>query len=442
MPTQLIQPPGTPAGTATLRVRGVALGDPALLEIAIIQFLGAEKYLDPRHPDAPWTTSAYWFRPLSPRNEGNDTLLDLDYGITFHLRANQPYKLMTRRGDGSIAEERFTCPANVRKPTFKPEGWTPPAPPRGPLQAPVHDDAAAGAAEADSGAATAGPPTSVAAVLAATGPATTSSSEDPAATMSGEPSADTSAADLAALEAFMKAEAESAGSDAGGGDGPPAATVAPTAAASPSTATAVAPGPSGNTPPAPAGPGRWIAVGLVALLMTAGLAWWLWPRPGDDRPPEQADAPKQEPAKEDAKDPAPTLDSVRKFIGTQPPVGDALAMARKLAEAGKLPDAQFLLLRYGAEQGNAAAARQVGAMYDPATFSKDTSPFPGPNPTEAARWYKQAAEAADAEAAYRYGMLLKSGGTDEDNGPEKAVFWLRLAAQGGHEAARKEVEQK
>nr|HMN81962.1 hypothetical protein [Burkholderiaceae bacterium] len=265
------------------------------------------------------------------------------------------------------------------------------------------------------------------------------SAADAAATVPPEPSADTSAADLAALEAFMKAEAETAGADgtrgADSADGSDAAAAAPRAAA-------VAPGPSGDTRPEPTGSGRWIAIGLVALLLAGGLAWWLWPRPGDDRPPEQADdATKQEPAK-DVDEPAPTLDSVRKFIGTQPPIGDALAMARKLAEAGKLPDAQFLLLRYGAEQGNAAAARQVGTMYDPATFNKDTSPFPGPNPTEAARWYRQAAEAADAEAAYRYGMLLKSGGTDEDNGPEKAVFWLRLAAQGGHEAARKEVEQK
>ncbi len=418
MPTQLIQPPGTPAGAATLRVRGVALGDPALLEIAIIQFLGAEKYLDPRHPDAPWTTSAYWFRPLSPRNEGNDTLLDLDYGITFHLRANQPYKLMARRGDGRIAEERFTCPANVRKPTFKPEGWTPPAPPRGPLQAPVHD--AAASADLAAGAAAAEP-------VAGAGPAA-SDAQAAAAPSATEPATGAGDADLAALEAFMKAEAETGGHDGGAAAADPPSTVAP--------------GPSGGSPPAPARTGRWAAIAVVTLLLAGGLAWALWPRPGDDRPPEQTEAPKQEPAKEDVRDPEPTLDGVRRFIGTRPPVGDALAMAHRLAEARKLPDAQFLLLRYGAEQGNASAARQLGAMYDPATFNKDTSPLPGANPTEAARWYKQAAEAADVEAAYRYGMLLKRGGTDEDNGPEKAVFWLRLVAQAGHEGARKELEQK
>lgn len=403
MPTQLIQPPGTPAGTATLRVRGVALGDPAALEIAIIQFMGAEKYLDPRHPDAPWTPSAYWFRPLLPRNEGHDTLLDVDYGITFHLRANQPYKLMARRGDGSIAEDRFTCPANLRKPTFKPEGWTPPAPPRGPLQVPVHEEAPAPKPTQST------EPTepteltepTVSAAPADPGPIATD--VDGATAISAEPSTATSAADLEALDAFVKTQ------------------VGPAA-----------------TPPAPARTGRSIAIGLVVLLLAGGLAWSLWPGPGDERLVERTDAPK----KEAASDPMPTLDSVRTFIGTRPPVSDALAMARRLAEAGMLPDARFLLLRYGAEQGNADAARQVGTMYDPATFDKATSPFPGPNPTEAARWYKQAAEASDAEAAYRYGMLLKSGGTDEDNAPEKAVFWLRLAAQGGNEAARKELEPK
>ena len=57
---------------------------------------------------------------------------------------------------------------------------------------------------------------------------------------------------------------------------------------------------------------------------------------------------------------------------------------------------------------------------------------------EAARWLKQAAQKGDAEAQYRFAMLLKRGGTDEENAPEQAVFWMRKAAEQGHELARKE----
>ena len=114
------------------------------------------------------------------------------------------------------------------------------------------------------------------------------------------------------------------------------------------------------------------------------------------------------------------------------------AKVAQLASARKLLDGQFLLLRYAAEQGDIAAARDIGRMYDPATFSKDSSPLPEPNPVEAARWLKQAAQKGDAEAQYRFAMLLKRGGTDEENAPEQAVFWMRKAAEQGHELARKE----
>jgi TPR repeat protein len=48
-----------------------------------------------------------------------------------------------------------------------------------------------------------------------------------------------------------------------------------------------------------------------------------------------------------------------------------------------------------------------------------------------------AAEAGDAEAQFRYAMLLKDGGTDEPNGPEMAVAWLRKAAAQGNADAKK-----
>jgi TPR repeat protein len=78
----------------------------------------------------------------------------------------------------------------------------------------------------------------------------------------------------------------------------------------------------------------------------------------------------------------------------------------------------------------------LGVFYDPDTWSKDKSPLPGPNPVEAARWHKQAADAGDAESLYRYGMLLKMGRTEEPDAPEQAQVYLRKAADAGHPLAK------
>lgn len=432
MPTLLQQPPGSRPGGATLRIKATPIADPIGLQIAIIQFIGAEKYLDPRHPDAPWTTTAYWFHPLSPRSEASDTLLDLDYGVTFHLRANQPYKLMIRHADGSIVEERFVCPPTVRKPTFKPEGWQPPAPPRGPLQVPVRETDgvhAPGGAQAD--------------------PQMTHA-PDPAASMA--PPSD-AAADPTPVSHPRLTPIPSPG---------PESTTVPEPAPSPAPPPGPLPGPLPLPHPMPV-PGpipgpvpgiRWAVAAVTALLLAAGIAWWGWPQyccrdtgkgphpqsvPQETKPGDGKAAPGDAADKAKDADPAASLDGVRKYLAGRPTPADAAAMAGRLAQAGRMIDAQFLLLRYAAEHGDAGAARQVGRMYDPATYSKDSSPLPGPNPLEAGKWLKQAAEAGDVEAQYRYGMLLKRGGTDDDDAPEKATFWLRMAAQAGNADARKEI---
>ncbi|QLH39061.1 MAG: sel1 repeat family protein [Defluviicoccus sp.] len=105
-------------------------------------------------------------------------------------------------------------------------------------------------------------------------------------------------------------------------------------------------------------------------------------------------------------------------------------MAEKFKAAQQL-DGEFLLLREAARKGSAPAALALGEMYDPATYTPETSPLPAPNPAQAAAWYRQAAEAGIAQAQYRLGMLLMSGKTDEPNGPEVGISWLRKAADQG-----------
>ncbi len=139
MPTRLIQNEQHPSGTAALQITGPTAQQvlvPEELEIAIIQPGPTERYLDPRNPDDPWTTSVYRFRPLRPRREGASLLLEVDYGVTYHLRANQPYKLQVRQFEGLEFDEIFTGPGTMRRGSAVPVGWAPPPDPRGPVSLP------------------------------------------------------------------------------------------------------------------------------------------------------------------------------------------------------------------------------------------------------------------------------------------------------------------
>ncbi len=357
MPTRLIQIDQHPPGTAAFQVSGpgvAPLTRPEDLEISIIQPGPTERYLDPRNPDEPWSTSVYRFHPLAPRRQGNALWLEIDYGVSYHLRANQPYKLRLRQAEGVELDEVFTVPTTLRRPTSKPTRWVPPAGPRGPLVA---------------------PPTGTA---------------DPL-----PPVVEAAAAPV--VEAL-----------------PPAEPVFEAPVDPPPVAPPIEP------PPAPAPSGKkWLIPVVVLLALVGGVAGYFL-MPG---------APGQ----------AMTMDACRRLVASNPEPAAAKGEADKLAKKGALLDCQFLLYRYAAEKGDNGSARVLGTFYDPDTWSKDKSPLPAPNPMEAARWHKQAAEAGDAESEYRYGMLLKLGRTDAADGPEQGLAWLRKAAEQGHALAKEEL---
>lgn len=360
MPTRLIQIDQHPPGTAAFQVSGpgvAPLNRPEDLEIAIIQPGPTERYLDPRNPDEPWSTTVYRFHPLAPRRQGNALWLEIDYGVSYHLRANQPYKLRLRQAAGVELDEVFTVPAALRRPTTKPTGWNPPAGPRGPLVAPP-----AGAVDPL-------PP------VYETAPAPLA---DPV---------------LPAEPVFEPAAVEAPAPVAVPIDPPPAA-------------------------PAPAGR-KWLIPVVVLLALVGGVAGYFL-MPG---------APGQ----------ALTMDGCRRLVASNPEPAAAKAEADKLAKKAALLDCQFLLYRYAADKGDNGSARVLGTFYDPDTWSKEKSPLPAPNPMEAARWHKQAAEAGDAESQYRYGMLLKLGRTDAPDGPEQGLAWLRKAAEQGNALAKEEL---
>jgi hypothetical protein len=378
MPTRLTQLESHPSGTAALHITGpnaerLSAED---VEISIVQPGQVDLYLVPRNPDNAWSTAVFRFRPLNPRREGAALLLDIDYGVTYHLRANQPYKLKLRQANGTELEERFTGSANLRRPTTIPRGWTPPPDPRGPVAPPQAVEVAPPKIE---------PP-----------PVTSQPSTAP---IVEEPVVQTTE-----LPEGTETEKHTGRRD----DSEKVIVDKEAPVEKPKRKTAL------------------LALAAVLVLLIGGGAWWYLHRGAEDQQPTAANA-----------DGDQSLDSIRRFLGSNPEPAAAREKAEALAGSGKLLDGQFLLFKYAAEHGDTKAAHAMGTFYDPHTWAQDKSPLPAPNPLEAARWHKIAAEGGDAESQYRYGMLLKEGGTDDPNGPEMAVAWLRKSAEQGNEDAKK-----
>jgi len=175
----------------------------------------------------------------------------------------------------------------------------------------------------------------------------------------------------------------------------------------------------------------WVGLAL-ALLIAGGVGWWLTREATPDQPTPSAETPSTPatpPATVDL-----SVDGARKFLTGTPDPGLSFQRAKEF-QAAKSLDGAFLLYRYAAQNGNVPAALAVGAMYDPASHSAETSPLPAPNATEASNWYRIAAEKGDSEGQFRLGRVLMSGKTDEPDGPEKGVVWLRRAAEQGHSDA-------
>jgi hypothetical protein len=357
MPTQVKQlgPDQHESGTFALVVTGPAaagLADPSACQLAILMPGSAESFLHPNDAQDPWKPAEHFMWPRKARREGAALWLEIDHGVTFHLKGSTSYGLKLRCGDGPKRSDGFLVPASIRRPSSRPTGWVPPGDPKAPA-APV---------------------------------------------------------------AFVMPVAA-----------PPAA-VAPSAPAPPSVAfPPAAPGTDKDpvSPPLRADRKKWLLPSIAAavLLVGAGVAFMLLGGGGGGASSKL------------------TMDSCRQAIVAAPEATKAREQAEGLAKDRTLLDCQLLLFKYAAEKGDAQAARRLGSFYDPDTWSKETSPLPAPNPLEAARWHKAAAEAGDPESLYRYGMLLKLGRTDEADGPEKATAYLQRAQAAGHPMAKAALGQ-
>ena len=136
-----------------------------------------------------------------------------------------------------------------------------------------------------------------------------------------------------------------------------------------------------------------------------------------------------------------TEEEVRRFLAVSPDPTKSVAEAQAYQEAGH-PDLALLIYRYAQRQGSPAAAKAIGRMYDPASYNRETSPFPAADADQASEYYRRAAESGDVEAQYLLGRLLVSGTTRGEDDVERGVVWLERAAAAGQAEAAHLLSQK
>lgn len=195
-------------------------------------------------------------------------------------------------------------------------------------------------------------------------------------------------------------------------------------------------------PPAPtqAGPSRLplIAAALAGLLVLGGAGAYFAGLFGHKETPaaeakvEEAKKPVQPTAA--APSEINTREDLAKYIQATPEADRAYATARTLADKGKL-DFAMLLFQHAARGGSNDASVAVARMYDPESWSQQTSPMPQADAETAAYWYEPPAQAGNVEAQRQLGKImaeLTPSGFQHDKGLE----WLQKAAASGDDKAK------
>ncbi len=166
-----------------------------------------------------------------------------------------------------------------------------------------------------------------------------------------------------------------------------------------------------------------LALGLLLLAGAAGGAWYgcLIPGFGADRCRTTA-AVSAPPAKE-----APLTCSGLDAPGCYQ-VGERALQQRQLEPARQL-------LQQASGLGSIDASMALGRMYDPDTWSAETSPVGQPNWETAAFWYEKAARQGNVTAQATVGRLLcKNAKSDLERDQGRA--YLEQAANAGNDEAR------
>lgn len=143
---------------------------------------------------------------------------------------------------------------------------------------------------------------------------------------------------------------------------------------------------------------QWLLALLVGALII--LAYWYFAS-------DNSNFGKPEAAPVTSKQAVP--DIAREVISEQqqeqaPDYAATLDQAHSLRAEGKLADAQLLYF-FAARGGYMPAAFELGELYDPLHFDVTTSLMEKPDAFQAFKWYQQAAQAGNGEAATRLNEL-------------------------------------
>lgn len=147
---------------------------------------------------------------------------------------------------------------------------------------------------------------------------------------------------------------------------------------------------------------RAIVIGGGAAVVIAFAVWLFYPRSEMGSLPEPGIvAPDEEPVATEEERAVSAREAIAELQESSSPDYDAaVERGREFAADGRYADAQLMYF-FAARGGQAEAAYELGRMYDPVSFSSETSNMDEPDPFQAYKWYTQAAEGGVAEAGSR-----------------------------------------
>lgn len=150
---------------------------------------------------------------------------------------------------------------------------------------------------------------------------------------------------------------------------------------------------------------RALFIAGAAVVVVALAAWLFWPRSDMQSLPEPGVVVPDEPVATEEERAVSAREQIAELQEASPPDYAAAVESGQSFEAdGRYADAQLMYF-FAARGGNAQAAYELGQMYDPITFSTETSNMDEPDPFQAYKWYTQARDGGIAAAGERLGEL-------------------------------------
>lgn len=142
-----------------------------------------------------------------------------------------------------------------------------------------------------------------------------------------------------------------------------------------------------------------------AVVVIAFAAWLFWPRSDTVSLPEPGVVAPDEPVATEEERAVTAREQIAELQQAGSPDYAAAVESGQAFEAdGRYADAQLMYF-FAARGGNAEAAYELGQMYDPTTFSTETSNMDEPDPFQSFKWYTQARDGGVAAAGERLGEL-------------------------------------